>query len=181
MLSDGAVNLRASTLYAALDRLTGDGMVEIDRKEAVAGRLRRYYRLTDKGSAVLAMAAARVAAGRARRLDAQRLVRAAPRPPARQPQANGSNGFRSWDGRLGAANPLEPRRYRLLADLDRRAHARLDRLLLHPFPRPGHSRDTAAGARATDRRLGTAQRCLTWISAISLWRSGIAGASFKLD
>jgi len=57
-LSDGAVNLRASTLYAALDRLTGDGMVEIDREEAVAGRLRRYYRLTNKGSAALAMAAA---------------------------------------------------------------------------------------------------------------------------
>jgi PadR family transcriptional regulator PadR len=37
------------TLYAALDRLEGEGLVESDGDEVVDGRLRRYYRLTDDG------------------------------------------------------------------------------------------------------------------------------------
>jgi PadR family transcriptional regulator PadR len=53
-LSAGRVNLRPSTLYAALDRLAADGRVEVEREEAVDGRLRRYYRLTDDGARVLA-------------------------------------------------------------------------------------------------------------------------------
>ena len=53
-LSQGEVVLRPGTLYGALDRLTEDGLVEIDREEAVGGRLRRYYRLTDSGTAALA-------------------------------------------------------------------------------------------------------------------------------
>ncbi len=52
-LSDGRVILRAGTLYTALDRLTEDGLLTVDREEAVEGRLRRYYRLTDHGAAVL--------------------------------------------------------------------------------------------------------------------------------
>lgn len=52
-LSDGRLNLRPGTLYAALDRLTEDGLLDIDREEAVDGRLRRYYRLTDAGAATL--------------------------------------------------------------------------------------------------------------------------------
>ena len=43
-LGDGA-----GTLYAALDRLGGDGLVEEDHEEVVDGRLRRYYRLTEAG------------------------------------------------------------------------------------------------------------------------------------
>lgn len=58
-LSAGRVKLRASTLYAALDRLADQGLVEVDREEAVDGRLRRYYRLTDTGAAALAEAALR--------------------------------------------------------------------------------------------------------------------------
>jgi DNA-binding PadR family transcriptional regulator len=53
-LSDDRVKLRAGTLYAALDRLTGEGLVMLDREEVVDGRLRRYYRLTDNGAALLA-------------------------------------------------------------------------------------------------------------------------------
>jgi PadR family transcriptional regulator PadR len=53
-LSQGRLNLRAGTLYAALDRLTEDGLLVVDREEAVDGRLRRYYRLSDEGAARLA-------------------------------------------------------------------------------------------------------------------------------
>jgi len=70
-ISAGRVRLRAGTLYAALDRLTGDGLVAADHEEVVDGRLRRYYRLTPDGSAVLAAEADRLrsnAAVAARRL-----------------------------------------------------------------------------------------------------------------
>jgi DNA-binding PadR family transcriptional regulator len=52
-LSHGEVVLRPGTLYGALDRLAEQGLVEVDREEAVEGRLRRYYRLTDSGAAEL--------------------------------------------------------------------------------------------------------------------------------
>ena len=78
-VSGGRVTVRAGTLYAALDRLTEDGLLAVDREEAVDGRLRRYYRLTDRGAATLSAEVERlrgnatVAAARLRR-------RAAPRP-----------------------------------------------------------------------------------------------------
>ena len=53
-ISAGRVRLRAGTLYAALDRLTGESLVEADREEVVDGRLRRYYRLTPAGGQRLA-------------------------------------------------------------------------------------------------------------------------------
>jgi DNA-binding PadR family transcriptional regulator len=49
-VSMGSVELGPGTLYGALDRLTGEGLVEATRTEVVAGRQRRYYRLTEKGS-----------------------------------------------------------------------------------------------------------------------------------
>lgn len=52
-LSDGRLSLRPGTLYGALDRLTDEGLVEPDREEVVDGRLRRYYRLTEGGTAAL--------------------------------------------------------------------------------------------------------------------------------
>jgi DNA-binding PadR family transcriptional regulator len=52
-LSGGAVTLRAGTLYGALDRLVEQELITVDREEAVEGRLRRYYRLTDTGATVL--------------------------------------------------------------------------------------------------------------------------------
>ncbi|HWS31962.1 MAG TPA: PadR family transcriptional regulator [Actinoplanes sp.] len=71
-LSDGRVRLKAGTLYAALDRLTSEGLIAVDREEAVGGRLRRYYVLSDDGRAALETAVerlqsnARVAASRLR-------------------------------------------------------------------------------------------------------------------
>ena len=52
-LSQERVVLRAGTLYAALDRLTEQGLIAVEREEAVDGRLRRYYRLTDDGQRAL--------------------------------------------------------------------------------------------------------------------------------
>jgi DNA-binding PadR family transcriptional regulator len=48
------VRLRAGTLYAALDRLRTEGLIEVDREEVVQSRLRRYYRLTGVGEKRLA-------------------------------------------------------------------------------------------------------------------------------
>lgn len=52
-LSAGEVRLRPGTLYGALDRLTEQGLIELDHEEAVEGRLRRYYRLTTDGATAL--------------------------------------------------------------------------------------------------------------------------------
>ena len=57
-LSDGRVRLTAGTLYGALDRLTGEGLVEIDREETVSGRPRRYHRITGAGREAVAEEAA---------------------------------------------------------------------------------------------------------------------------
>jgi DNA-binding PadR family transcriptional regulator len=56
------VRLRAGTLYAALDRLRSDGLIEVDREEIVQSRLRRYYRLTGAGATALAAETARMRA-----------------------------------------------------------------------------------------------------------------------
>ncbi|WP_250027496.1 PadR family transcriptional regulator [Paractinoplanes maris] len=53
-ITGGRVRLRAGTLYAALDRLRGEGLIEVDREEVVQSRLRRYYRLTAAGEQSLA-------------------------------------------------------------------------------------------------------------------------------
>src|ERR1022692_7069 len=53
-ISAGRVPLRAGTLYAALDRLADEGLIEVDREEIVDTRLRRYYRLTPPGAQRLA-------------------------------------------------------------------------------------------------------------------------------
>ena len=76
-LSGGEVNLRPGTLYGALDRLGQQGLIAVDREEAVDGRLRRYYRLSDSGAAALAGQAERLR----RRADAA-VRRLALRPSA---------------------------------------------------------------------------------------------------
>ena len=53
-ISGGRVRLRAGTLYAALNRLTTERLVEVDQEEIVDARLRRYYRLTPQGAQRLA-------------------------------------------------------------------------------------------------------------------------------
>jgi PadR family transcriptional regulator, regulatory protein PadR len=61
-ISDGRVRLKAGTLYAALDRLSADGLIEPDREEIVDNRLRRYYRLSSAGGERLAEEADRLRA-----------------------------------------------------------------------------------------------------------------------
>ena len=71
-ISGGRVRLRAGTLYTALDRLRAEELIGVDREEIVDGRLRRYYRLTLKGSELLAAEATRLkvnAAAALSRLD----------------------------------------------------------------------------------------------------------------
>src|SRR5258708_23385993 len=70
-MSQGRVRLRAGTLYAALDRLRSEGLIEADREEIVDARLRRYYRITDRGRQQLTAEVSRLranVAGAARRL-----------------------------------------------------------------------------------------------------------------
>jgi DNA-binding PadR family transcriptional regulator len=61
-LSEGGVRLTAGTLYGALERMAGQGLVQVDREETVEGRLRRYYRLTGAGREVVTAEADRLAA-----------------------------------------------------------------------------------------------------------------------
>jgi PadR family transcriptional regulator len=60
-VSDGRVRLTAGTLYAALDRLLGQGLITVEGEEVVEGRARRYYRLTASGRRALQAEAARLA------------------------------------------------------------------------------------------------------------------------
>jgi DNA-binding PadR family transcriptional regulator len=64
-ISGRRVKLRPGTLYAALDRLSADRLVEMDREEIVDTRLRRYYRLTPAGRSRLAAETARLRANAA--------------------------------------------------------------------------------------------------------------------
>ena len=80
-LSQGRVRLTAGTLYGALGRLAGDGLITESREVVVEGRRRRYYRLTSAGQTMLADEAARLrstAAAISRRSAAVR--RQKPRP-----------------------------------------------------------------------------------------------------
>jgi DNA-binding PadR family transcriptional regulator len=49
-LSEGRMQLKVPTLYAALERMTQEGLVAIDGEELVDGRPRRYFRLTSDGA-----------------------------------------------------------------------------------------------------------------------------------
>ena len=73
-ISGGRVRLRAGTLYTALDRLRADGLVAVEREEIVDGRLRRYYLLTDDGTAALRAEAARLQANASAALRRLRLA-----------------------------------------------------------------------------------------------------------
>lgn len=48
-LSRGHTLIKAGTLYAMLDRLVAEGLIENAGHEIVAGRLRHYYQLTEEG------------------------------------------------------------------------------------------------------------------------------------
>ena len=53
-LSEGRLNLRPGTLYAALDRFLEAGLVTVQSEEVVDGRARRTYAITNLGLATLA-------------------------------------------------------------------------------------------------------------------------------
>jgi PadR family transcriptional regulator, regulatory protein PadR len=59
-LTDGRFTLAVGTLYSVLDRLTGEGYVEVTGEEIVNGRARRYFALTDTGRAALQAEAERM-------------------------------------------------------------------------------------------------------------------------
>ena len=52
-LSNGRVRLRAGTLYAAIDRLERDGVIELHSEETAGGPPRRSFALTDRGRRLL--------------------------------------------------------------------------------------------------------------------------------
>ena len=92
-LSGGRISLRPGTLYTALDRLTEDGLLVVDRTEEDRGRLRRYYRLTDHGAATLAAEVEQVRANAAMAAERlrRRAARAKQRPkPTRKPALGGA-------------------------------------------------------------------------------------------
>src|SRR5690242_9369070 len=64
-ISGNRVQLRAGTLYAALDRLRSEHLIDVDREEVVDSRLRRYYRLTPSGAEALAAETTRMRANAA--------------------------------------------------------------------------------------------------------------------
>jgi PadR family transcriptional regulator PadR len=76
-LSEDRVQLKIGTLYGVLDRLVADALVELDREEVHQGRLRRYYRLTERGGSALADEAERQAADARTAVDRLRDWRAA--------------------------------------------------------------------------------------------------------
>ncbi len=51
--SAGAVTLKVTTLYAALERMEREGLIHPDGDEIVNGRARRYYRISESGDAAL--------------------------------------------------------------------------------------------------------------------------------
>jgi DNA-binding PadR family transcriptional regulator len=82
-LSGGEVRLTAGTLYGALERMSGQGLVEVDREETVDGRRRRYHRITGAGRETVLAEADRLAAAarvvqKRRAPVTQRLARGAP-------------------------------------------------------------------------------------------------------
>ncbi len=63
--SGGRVNLAVGTLYGALERMTDEGLIEVDHEEVVAGRPRRYFRVTETGRGAVREEAQRLAAAAA--------------------------------------------------------------------------------------------------------------------
>lgn len=85
-ISGGRVRLRAGTLYAALDRLSTEGLVAADREEIVDGRLRRYYALTLAGGERLAAEAQRLQRHADAAVARLAVPLADPRPQTARPQ-----------------------------------------------------------------------------------------------
>ena len=65
-LSEGRVQLKVPTLYAALERMAQEGSVAVDGEEVVDGRPRRYFRLTPEGAERLRLEIGRLEANAAK-------------------------------------------------------------------------------------------------------------------
>ena len=83
-ISDDRVHLAAGTLYAALDRLTREGLIAPTREETVNGRLRQYYELTPSGTAAVNTEADRMAKA-ARLVISRRTASSASTSPTPRP------------------------------------------------------------------------------------------------
>lgn len=93
-LSEGRTALKVPTLYATLERLERDGLIEAAGDEIVDGRARRYFTISDAGTSTLRDEAARMQAKA--RIAADRLAarsRPAPTPAALGVVARGSAAF----------------------------------------------------------------------------------------
>lgn len=62
LISGGRVTMRTGTLYGALERLLGQGLIEVHDEQIVDSRLRRTYSLTTTGRQSLAAEAERITA-----------------------------------------------------------------------------------------------------------------------
>jgi DNA-binding PadR family transcriptional regulator len=62
-LSGGHVSLATGTLYAVLDRLVDEGLIQRTTTEIVRGRARQYFEITDEGSGAVQAQAQRMALG----------------------------------------------------------------------------------------------------------------------
>jgi DNA-binding PadR family transcriptional regulator len=102
-LSGGQVRLRPGTLYPALDRLTGDGLIDLVHEEIVDGRLRRYYGLTDAGADRLADEVTRLR----RNADAAEAALVV-RPTGAAEPANGTTGAAEPTKGLTGAKAARP-------------------------------------------------------------------------
>ncbi|MEU1801486.1 helix-turn-helix transcriptional regulator [Streptomyces sp. NPDC019937] len=58
--TDGRLRIAVGTLYGALERMERAGLVAADHEEIVDGRARRYYKLTEDGTAMLSREALRM-------------------------------------------------------------------------------------------------------------------------
>jgi DNA-binding PadR family transcriptional regulator len=79
-ISAGRVTMRTGTLYGALERLLGQGLIRVESEEVVDGRARRTYALTDSGQQALAAEAERL---HTVATEAKRRLSSRPRPQAR--------------------------------------------------------------------------------------------------
>ena len=52
-VSNGTIELKITTLYAAIERLERQGLICSDGDEIVNGRARRYFRVSEKGADAL--------------------------------------------------------------------------------------------------------------------------------
>ncbi|MFE3455085.1 PadR family transcriptional regulator [Nonomuraea sp. NPDC059194] len=73
-LSAGRVRPTVGTLYAILERLAARGVLAVDREETVNGRVRRYFRVTDEGTAIVRSEAKRMNEAAALVLDREALA-----------------------------------------------------------------------------------------------------------